>query len=648
MAIVAPCLNTTWRRNNESHHTFDDSSLRNKLLFTCEVKTTMSRHLVSNHQELTLITSLGFTNTENALHRVLIVIELAPAGWLKRYAESQKIICVSSDTGTDQSDRITALLGSEHHILAYEITDPMDASLLAALAGTVTFSGVLILAVPFALSRAGLTASVKNNSHLIKQQSPARCRFTHRFIRQIEAAENNHPSNIVIASYQPPPFNNNNNEEEAHGALNRSLTTAHDRAPDLALSLAREEQDLLFRSARAALALDQSVCISIVGKRGRGKSALTARIANCLNDAKTPYRITAVHGSALSTFHKMTNHTSADYFVPTQRLGQCVIDTLLVDEASNISLALLRDLMTRCKRLILCTTVEGYESSGRAFELRLKQPIKHNFESHLELRPTQPWRWLVDDPIESVISSLVLNESENIVQPTYQPSSRSDDVNAAAKLQNSFTIRQITQQDLLNNEQELQRIFTLLRNTHYQTTVKDLQHLLDGKELFIWVLEDLDSQCLLGVLVLTLERGIEHSLHTAILQKQRRLPHHLLAQLLTQTANSTDHLSCSFARVVRISVAREARRQGIGSKLLAHVENELIAEGSSPITAKAIGASFANDTTSSEFWRSNGYTTFHNGFRKNPRTGEQAIAVLKSKDAIVSQVLQSASMILSG
>jgi tRNA(Met) C34 N-acetyltransferase TmcA len=61
----------------------------------------------------------------------------------------------------------------------------------------------------------------------------------------------------------------------------------------------------------------------------------------------------------------------------------------------------------------------------------------------------------------------------------------------------------------------------------------------------------------------------------------------------------------------------------------------------------AIGASFANDTASVEFWRENGYTTFHKGYRKNPRTGEQAIAVLRSKGPLVSRSLGTAAQIIN-
>lgn len=307
-------------------------------------------------------------------------------------------------------------------------------------------------------------------------------------------------------------------------------------------------------------------------------------------------------------------------------------------------LGLLQELMTRHTRLILCTTVEGYESSGRAFELRIQHSIKQKFESQLQLSPKQPWRWLADDPIESLIDSLVLNGAKSAYQSKDFLDSNS---NSNSNIdQNNYSLRKFTQQELLEDEQKLENVFGILRDTHYQTTVKDLQHLLDGRDVLLWVLEDKKSQSIIGVLLLTLEFGIEPSLHEAILRKQRRLPHHLLTQLLAQTANSTDHLTSCFARVVRISVVQSMRRQGIGSTLLRRVEDELINGSEKFNGVDAIGASFANDSASVKFWHCNGYTTFHNGYRKNPRTGERAVAVLKSKDVTISETLNTAARIV--
>jgi tRNA(Met) cytidine acetyltransferase len=602
----------------------------------------MSRRTVSNHPDLQQIIGNSFTNNENCSHRALLVIELAPPGWLMEFARTRNIVCITTDTYTDQSDRITALLGSEHHILAHEISDPMDASLMAALAGTVTFSGVLILAIPFALTdNHSLLIDDSNDvqTRSITQRGTPTSFFSRRFTRLLAAAEKNHPNNIILATYQT----GDKISDDVQTPLPSFYSAQRLDIRSHELTLAQQEQDSLLRSACEQLTTAESSCISIIGKRGRGKSALTARIANWMHERQISYRITAVHRSALSTFHTITNHPSQENFIPIQEIQKCAVDTLLVDEASNMPLGLLQELMIRHNQLILCTTVEGYESSGRAFELRMQATIRQNFNSQLLLSPKEPWRWLTDDPIESVIDALVLNDNKSGHTATELSDSNMDGVID----ENTLRIRKITQQQLFDNEQELENVFTLLRDTHYQTTVKDLQHLLDGNEVLLWVLEEKNTQTLIAALLLTTEPGIEPSLHEPVLLKQRRLPHRLLTQLLAQTANTTVHLASDFARVVRISVAQNRRRRGFGSKLLKHVEKELLNTCPEGTCVKAIGASFANDSASVKFWRRNGYTTFHKGYRKNPRTGKHAVAVLKSQDATICKSLETASRIIA-
>jgi len=105
----------------------------------------MSRQIVSNQGDLAQIIDNRFTTDCRNPHRMLIVIELAPPLWLENYARSSQIKFISADTLADRADQISALLGQEHEILAHSLNEPMDAGLLAALAGTVTHSGVLIL-----------------------------------------------------------------------------------------------------------------------------------------------------------------------------------------------------------------------------------------------------------------------------------------------------------------------------------------------------------------------------------------------------------------------------------------------------------------------------------------------------------------------
>ena len=158
----------------------------------------MSRQIVSNQGDLAQIIDNRFTTDCRNPHRMLIVIELAPPLWLENYARSSQIKFISADTLADRADQISALLGQEHEILAHSLNEPMDAGLLAALAGTVTHSGVLILSFPdrAVLPVKGEDFGKSGTSH-----------FSARFSKLLNAAEKDHPAQFILLRVSEDPKN---------------------------------------------------------------------------------------------------------------------------------------------------------------------------------------------------------------------------------------------------------------------------------------------------------------------------------------------------------------------------------------------------------------------------------------------------------
>ncbi len=596
----------------------------------------MSRHSVSNHAELSRIIRFPFTAEGSIQHRALIVIELAPYEWLKHFAMSSGCSMVASDSSADRADQISAYLGREHPCLIHTLKEPMDAGLLAAVAGTVTNQGMLILATPLLITESGKAANNKEypESHHTSVQS----HFSARFSRLIAELEQRHPTHVRLVSYKESGLSN--------PPLSPQLAAQKIEAlPPLAPlqekhTTAKQEQDLLLRQACNHLTDNSPACVTIVGKRGRGKSSLLARIANWLNQSQLTYCVTALNKSALSSFHRQTDHSSEKLFKIAADTLQTPCDYVLVDEAANLPLAVLSSLIETHSNVIFCTTVEGYENAGRAFQLRFSEQLTLHFKNPLMLSPEIPWRWLNNDPIEELMDALLLNASVTA------PNTDDTDTSPPAALQHEDTlIGKLSQRALVDDEYTLQEVFALLRETHYQNSVKDLQHLLDGREIQLWLLRHKHTNQLLAACLLTNEASIEGSVHQAIVNKQRRLPHHLLSQLLAQSANSTRALSFDFARVIRISVAHSHRRLGLGSRLLRSVEHALLnANGTTP-EVQAMGASFAKDPASLGFWHANGYTEFHEGYRKNPRTGLPSAAVIKTPNNCIAETLEIAAAI---
>lgn len=87
-------------------------------------------------------------------------------------------------------------------------------------------------------------------------------------------------------------------------------------------------------------------------------------------------------------------------------------DWLVVDEAAAIPAPLLLQLVSRFPRILLTTTVQGYEGTGRGFLLKFcaRFPQLHRFT----LR--QPVRWAPECPLENIVSEALIFDDEAFVQ----------------------------------------------------------------------------------------------------------------------------------------------------------------------------------------------------------------------------------------
>ena len=179
----------------------------------------------------------------------------------------------------------------------------------------------------------------------------------------------------------------------------------------------------------------------------------------------------------------------------------------------------------------------------------------------------------------------------------------------------------------------LQAVYALLRAHHYQTSVLDLQHLLDAKNLAVFI-ATVSGQCVAASLV-AIEGELDGSLHEAIVAKERRIAHQLLPQLLAQTANQTTALDARYARVMRIAVSPAWRRRKIASGLLKYIESALSS------SVDLMGASFADTEAAKALWQQHDYLIIHQGYRQNPRSGARSLAVLKSLESSYEGLLQS-------
>ncbi len=110
---------------------------------------------------------------------------------------------------------------------------------------------------------------------------------------------------------------------------------------------------------------------SITAPRGRGKSALAGMLIE-----QWPGSVT-VCAPARNSIEVLLSHThkTIEFYSPDNLLALCDTehlcrDWLIIDEAATIPIAQLIALCQHFPRVLMTTTVQGYEGTGRGFILK--------------------------------------------------------------------------------------------------------------------------------------------------------------------------------------------------------------------------------------------------------------------------------------
>lgn len=354
--------------------------------------------------------------------------------------------------------------------------------------------------------------------------------------------------------------------------------------------------------------------------RGRGKSAALGLAAAQLTDKKvivcaTQFR--ATHSSfkhlakqlALVYNPEQKQLANLHYVAPDallNQLPQC--DLLLVDEAAAIPVPLLLKMLQHYPRIVFASTLVGYEGNGRGYTIRFSQYISKQYKSSKIITLDEPLRFAKNDPLEQHIRHLLALDAQFKVTSNLSATTAKH--------------REISQQQLADNEPLLQQVIALLALAHYQSSVNDLRQLLDAPAQRIFISE-IDKQ-LVAVCLIAIEGGFDTTLAEQVISGERRPQGHLMAQTLAQLSYKPESLTQYSARVVRIAVAPHAHRMGIGAKLLNFCESQV------KMQCTWFGASFGATAPLLNFWQSQSFRAVKLGYQRDKSTAEHATLVIKS------------------
>ncbi|WP_298452167.1 GNAT family N-acetyltransferase [uncultured Marinobacter sp.] len=382
--------------------------------------------------------------------------------------------------------------------------------------------------------------------------------------------------------------------------------------------------------------------IVVTADRGRGKSAaLGMAAAQLLQQGRRNILVTAPSRANVDTLFKHARETLGAsvleagndlietmtgaqlHFLPIRDLlrEKPEAEVVMVDEAAAIPVPLLKRVLLGWPRVAFASSVHGYEGAGRGFAIRFRQILDEKTPQWQSQTLSEPVRWADSDPLEALISDLFLLGAE--YQPIEVPDIAAGDV-----------LIEPWQPDQAP-EAELAEAFGLLVDAHYRTTPADLRQWLDDPAARSW--RATVNGKTLGVVWGAVEGGLSNELAELVASGKRRVRGHLLPQSLASHSGFPEAASLRGLRIIRIAVSAQARRVGLGNRLVAEAAKSAELEG-----LDFTGTSFGGNSDLYTFWASCGLEFVRLGLQQEATSGEYPVQMLQAHSAgavtLVSQV----------
>ena len=463
---------------------------------------------------------------------------------------------------------LRTLLGREFTHALFDARRGFHAEALAALAGTLRAgSWLLLLTPPWA------RWAQQPDQDSLRWADVAEPIATPNFIRHLQQTLLADPSVALLRQDAPPRI-----------APLAEMPGWRCRAP-------QQQQAIL----QQLLTMAPGVAV-LTAPRGRGKSALAGMLARQIPG--TPIAAPArASTEVLARFAGDAFHFRAPDAILAQ--PDLAADWLIVDEAAAIPTPLLSALVARFPRVLLATTVQGYEGTGRGFILKFCAGLPRVRYFTLD----EPLRWSRQDPLEAWLNQALLFEDAS-------PASAS--LPAAPRRMPAGAWRRDAAQP--------QAAYRLLASAHYRTSPLDLRRLMDAPGMTLWLSGD--APALQGALWLVEEGGLTPELAQAVWAGRRRPRGNLVAQSLAAHAGFVEAATLRSCRISRIAVAAEQRRQGIGQALVAAVQAQQEVD--------FLSVSFGYTEALWAFWRACGFTLARIGTQREASSGCYAAMAIRA------------------
>ncbi|MHA1443916.1 MAG: GNAT family N-acetyltransferase [Candidatus Hodarchaeales archaeon] len=304
---------------------------------------------------------------------------------------------------------------------------------------------------------------------------------------------------------------------------------------------------------------------------------------------------------------------------------------LIVDEAAAFPQEKLLEIVGLKAKKVFISTIHGYEGAGRSFQYKILNHIKRRYKDKYRiLRLTEPIRYLIEDPIESLMNETFFLKLERGKIESY------DQFNA--KNETSF-VTYPDSSELFSNENLslLEEMMGILIYAHYRNQPNDLLLIADSNQHFLANLSVSDSKGNKQILLACqlAKEGIMDSETVNSIIKGKFIDGNLIPSIAIR------HFSSIFAQLRGIRIVRIASHPDFTNKGFGRVAIEEILKKYQ--SQDWIGVSCGATMKLVKFWRKFGFKIIHIRPTKSTETGEWNIVLIYPISETAKQLVNQAS-----
>jgi tRNA(Met) cytidine acetyltransferase len=360
----------------------------------------------------------------------------------------------------------------------------------------------------------------------------------------------------------------------------------------------------------SSLQKQQKGITTLFAPRGTGKSFVVAEFIRALND---DYVITAPNQTALQSYHNIKLNFKAPDYLFLNHDDLLPRKWLIIEEAAQMPIAHLEKLSKLAENILLISSIENYEGTGKGLESKLQDIITIN--SVLTLAERQ--RFELQDSLAKFCEYISFqNHTEiNTTDGTYLYSYEN-----LHEFQGNYAL--------------VRAFYQFMNQHHYQTNAQDIRRLLDSPDqIFIITIK---NQQIIGALWAIHEGELSSELAQDVFNGYRRPKGNLVVQTLAAHSYYPELMPLKSLRISRIAVDRNHRVQGIAKRML-----EQLKQYAQDHHYDFLSTSFGLTEALLKFWQHCQFTWIHLGSHRDKTTGLHAAILLQPISAEMAEKIST-------